>query len=174
MNLRRRIVYLFSQIDIIERIYPAVLCGIVRKRKRGVGNLLDICGIVGSPHIIDTLSKIVKSLGRPVGIDLVGADDRSAGQRSILVKGVQDLRSVGVIKIAVRDSRLDRCIVDLDVVLNGIRSGRCFEVGDLINRELIAGLRALDRKSDLLGGRQSSVCSGYIGNGDRNHHDDRE
>ena len=174
MNLRRRIVNLFSQIDIIERIYPAVLCGVVRQRKSGVGNLFDVGRIVSGSHIVDTLSEIIKSLGRAVRINLICSDDRRAGQRGIFIRRVQDLCSVGVVEITFRNCGLDRGVVDIDVVLYGIRSSRSAEIGDLIDRELITGLGTLDRKSDLLGGRQSGVCSGYIRNGNCDHHNNRK
>ena len=129
--------YLRGKIDRVKVIYPAVFGGVVRERKSRIGDLLYAGGKVSRAHIVDTLCQIGKRLAVAVGIDLVGSDDRCARKLGVLVERVQNLRSVCVAEVAIRNRRSDFAGANLNVVLDGIRIRRGFEVCDLVNRKLI-------------------------------------
>ena len=166
--------HLRGKIDRIEVIYPTVFGGVVRERKSGIGDLLHAGGKIGRAHIVDTLRHIGKRLAGTVGIYLVGANDRSPGKSGVLIERVQNLRSVSFAEIAVRNSRSYLAGTNLNVILDGIRIRRGFEVRDLINRKLITGFGALCGKADLLRGHQLRGRRRNTGDGNRNHHNDRE
>ena len=119
-DLRLVLCYLCGEVDRVKGISPTIVRCVVRKCKARVSNRLNARGKIDGAHIVDTPCEIIECLSIAVLIYLIITHNRRAAETAVLIQCGEDLASVRFCEVAVGNSGLDRRVVDLNIILDGI------------------------------------------------------